>query len=239
MSKYQISFSNHSEDIEQAQIFRGNIFRDGVIDRDDHDYRAIHGLVRNHYGQIVCVFRMMVLESDSLDTCYSARFYDLRKIKTGKLKALELGRFCIHPDYKDHDIVRLAWSELTQFVLKNKIDLLFGCSSFHGADTKLHTEALTLLKEKHLAPRKFMPKIKAPKVFRFAQIFKKRPVNLKAAHLSMPPLLRSYLAMGGWVSDHAVVDHDLNTVHVFTGVEINKIPEARRRLFAALGQRLA
>ena len=44
----------------------------------------------------------------------------------------------------------------------------------------------------------------------------------------------TYLAMGGWVSDHAVVDRDLHTLHVFTGVEIARIPAARARLLRAL-----
>ena len=30
--------------------------------------------------------------------------------------------------------------------------------------------------------------------------------------------------MGGWVSDHAVVDRQMNTLHVFTGLEIAAIP---------------
>ena len=46
----------------------------------------------------------------------------------------------------------------------------------------------------------------------------------------MPPLLRSYLMMGGWVSDHAVVDKDLNTLHVFTGLELSQVPKGRARL---------
>ncbi|MEM9211400.1 MAG: ornithine-acyl-ACP acyltransferase, partial [Pseudomonadota bacterium] len=45
----------------------------------------------------------------------------------------------------------------------------------------------------------------------------------------IPPLLKTYLRMGGWVSDHAVIDRDLRTIHVFTGVEIAKIPPARRK----------
>ncbi len=49
----------------------------------------------------------------------------------------------------------------------------------------------------------------------------------------MPPLLRTYLLMGGWVSDHAVVDSHMNTLHVFTGLEINAIPPARKRLLRA------
>jgi hypothetical protein len=46
----------------------------------------------------------------------------------------------------------------------------------------------------------------------------------------MPPLLRSYLLMGGWVSDHAVVDPDLGTLHVFTGLEIRNVPPSRAAL---------
>jgi L-ornithine Nalpha-acyltransferase len=50
----------------------------------------------------------------------------------------------------------------------------------------------------------------------------------------MPPLLKTYLMMGGWVSDHAVVDRDLGTMHVFTGVEISAIPPARKRLLRSV-----
>ncbi|MEO1611738.1 MAG: ornithine-acyl-ACP acyltransferase, partial [Pseudomonadota bacterium] len=54
--------------------------------------------------------------------------------------------------------------------------------------------------------------------------------DMKLANGRMPPLLRTYLMMGGWVSDHAVVDNDLNTLHVFTGLEIKRVPKARARL---------
>ncbi|MDP5347697.1 MAG: ornithine-acyl-ACP acyltransferase, partial [Paracoccaceae bacterium] len=50
----------------------------------------------------------------------------------------------------------------------------------------------------------------------------------------MPPLLRTYLMMGGWVSDHAVIDPQMNTLHVFTGLEIRAIPEARKKLLRAV-----
>ncbi len=56
------------------------------------------------------------------------------------------------------------------------------------------------------------------------------------ARLQMPPLLRSYLAMGGRVSDHAVIDAQMNTLHVFTGLEIAVIPPRRKRLLRAIAQ---
>ena len=90
-----------------------------------------------------------------------------------------------------------------------------------------------MLRDRHLAPKRFWPRVKAPNVFRFAARLRRKPDRVKALK-SMPPLLRSYLTMGGWVSDHAVVDRDLNTLHVFTGLEVGRIPPARARVLRAI-----
>ena len=50
----------------------------------------------------------------------------------------------------------------------------------------------------------------------------------------MPPLLKTYLSMGAWVSDHAVIDSNMNTLHLFTGMEISKIPENRKQFLRNL-----
>jgi putative hemolysin len=79
-----------------------------------------------------------------------------------------------------------------------------------------------------LGPKNLLPSIKSPAVFKFAKVLKADP-NLKMAILKMPSLLRAYLLRGGWVSDHAVIDKKLNTLHVFTGLEVSKIPNAKKR----------
>ena len=59
----------------------------------------------------------------------------------------------------------------------------------------------------------------------------------KAGLAGLPPLLRTYLGMGGWVSDHAVADRELDTLHVFTCVEVDRVPAARAAsLRAVAGQ---
>ena len=65
-------------------------------------------------------------------------------------------------------------------------------------------------------------------------VFDNGPKDPRAAVQALPPLLRSYLRMGGWVSDHAVIDKALQTLHVFTGLEIGTIPPARKRLLRAV-----
>jgi L-ornithine Nalpha-acyltransferase len=58
----------------------------------------------------------------------------------------------------------------------------------------------------------------------------------RLAAAQTPRLLRTYLMMGGWVSDHAVLDHDLDTLHVFTALDIAAIPPARARALRAVAR---
>lgn len=141
-----------------------------------------------------------------------------------------MGRFCIVEGARDPDILRLAWSFLTDYVGRERVELLFGCTSFRGTETDDYEDAFALLKERHLAPRRWLPRAKAPSVFRFALKLKLRKPDLPAAMRKMPPLLRTYLMLGGWVSDHAVIDRQLNTLHVFTGLETRLVSATRRRL---------
>ena len=146
---------------------------------------------------------------------------------------VEMGRFCVDPACRDPDVVRVAWAALTRYVDAAGVEMLFGCASFAGTETAEYLDAFAMLKARHLAPKRWLPRVKAPDVFRFAARLRRKP-DLKKAMLRMPPLLRTYLLMGGWVSDHAVVDKKLNTLHVFTGVEVAAIPPARKRLLRAV-----
>ncbi|MBC7181318.1 MAG: GNAT family N-acetyltransferase, partial [Roseovarius sp.] len=186
-------------------------------------------------GTLVCCFRMLMLNDGAeIAQSYSAQFYELSALAGFEGRMAEMGRFCIAPGRLDPDILRVAWAAMTRFVDDNGIEMLFGCSSFHGTETDTYLDAFAMLRERHLAPRRWWPRVKAPSVFRFAQRLRRHKPDLKLAMRHMPPLLRTYLMMGGWVSDHAVIDRHLNTLHVFTGVEIGAIPATRKRLLRAL-----
>ena len=161
------------------------------------------------------------------------RPYELSGLEAFEGRMVEMGRFCLHPEWHDPDILRVAWGAMTTFVDENDVEMLFGCSSFAGTETADYLDAFAMLKHGHLAPKRWLPRVKAPDVFRFAARLRRKP-DLKKAMRRMPPLLRTYLMMGGWVSDHAVVDRPVNTLHVFTGLEIGAIPPARKRLLRAV-----
>lgn len=237
--RYAARLAATPQDIDRAQQLRHLSFRAnrGLAtqtgrDADGYDPACLHMLVEEvKSGTLVCCFRLLPLSGGSeIGRSYSAQYYDLGRLAEFQGPMVELGRFCIHPDWRDPDILRVAWGAMTRLVDETGVEMLFGCSSFDGAEADAHHEALAMLKDRHLAPKRWLPRVKAPNVFRFARALRGKKPDLKRAMLGMPPLLRTYLVMGGWVSDHAVVDRDLNTLHVFTGLEIRAIPPARARL---------
>lgn len=234
--RYVARVGEGHHDLRAVQRLRGQVFlgRD-QHDGDDWDAMCRHVLIeRRETGQLVGCFRILHLAFGAeIGLSYSAQFYDLTRLKAFDGPILEVGRFCIDPEISDPDIVRVAWAFITDHVDRYGITLLFGCTSFAGTLPEAYRDAFCLLKERHLAPRHWLPALKAPKVFRFARALSDAKPDLRAALAHMPPLLRSYLLLGGWVSDHAVVDEHLGTLHVFTGVEIAAIPSSRKRLLRA------
>jgi putative hemolysin len=215
-------FSEAPEDIEAAQRLRHEVFiaprlgaRADGVDADAFDPLCTHALIEEvATGRLVCCFR------------YPSPM-------------VEMGRFCARPGYSSPDVLRVAWGAMSDYVDANGVGLLFGCSSFDGVDEAVYMDAFAYLRARHLAPTCWQPRVKSPSVFSFATLLGLRRPDMRLAMKRMPPLLRTYLTMGGWVSDHAVIDRDLNTLHVFTGVEIDRVPAARRRQLRAAPSQVA
>lgn len=217
-------------DAAATMALRQTCFRGGSTtpDADRFDDACQHMLVLSG-DTLVASFRTQTFQdATGLPTGYTAQFYDLTPLQTMPGPMIELGRFCLHPDHADPDILRLAWAALTQMVDQTNAQLLFGCTSFPGADAHIHSAPLGYLAQRHLGPGALRPGKRATETIDLGSF------PTPAQTPTLPPLLKTYLAMGGWVSDHAVLDRDLNTTHVFTALEIARVPPARARALRAL-----
>lgn len=232
---YSVTQTRTPADIEQAQRFRARCF--GLIcaqDTDSHDHAYDHVLIRDvKTSTLVCCFRILSMRPAEISRSYAARYYDLSRLEQFDGHMLELGRFCIDPARRDSTILRLAWATLTDLVDTQGVKLLFGCSSFAGMDPTHYTHAFAYLNRHARAPARWAPQPLLKGAVFLAQSAANK-LDRRKALCQMPPLLRSYIGMGGWVSDHAVVDQTMNTLHVFTGLEIDAIPPVRQRLLRAL-----
>ena len=233
-ARHRVRRAETAADLEAVQRLRHLCFRgsDAGLDQDAFDPRCAHVMIEAEDGLAGC-FRLLLMASGrEAEKCYSAQFYGLAALACFDGPVAELGRFCIHPKAQgDPDILRLAWGALAGFVEANGVRMLIGCSSFEGVDPGRYGDAFALLRARYLAPEAWRPEVTAPEVVRFADA---GTPELKPALAQMPPLLRSYLTMGGRVSDHAVIDRDLGTLHVFTGLEIAAMRPERLRALRAL-----
>ncbi|WP_128254199.1 GNAT family N-acetyltransferase [Falsirhodobacter deserti] len=231
--RYRAREAAGSGDIARAQALRTRAFGLAEPDCDAFDDICTHILIEEGEELVAC-YRLLRLPPGQIDRSYSAQFYGLAGLNGFDGTMIEMGRFCVAPERRDPDILRIAWGAMARYVSSSDAQLLFGCSSFRGVEPEMYQDSFALLRQGHLAPKRWLPRVKAPRVFRFARRLRDHRPDMQKALRAMPPLLRSYLVMGGWVSDHAVVDRQMNTLHVFTGLEIKAIPAARASMLRAI-----
>lgn len=216
----------------QAGMGRVMAFRSAAFPRvagreeDAQDALSAHVVVEAE-GEILGYFRVMLFGwGAGLAQGYAARFYDVGPLSGYARPIAEIGRFCVRPGGVHPDVLRLAWGAMTKLVDEGQAGLLVGCSSFRGVGWQAHRAGLALLASDCIGPAAHLPGRKAAEVVDYPGLVG-QVVDRRAALAGLPPLLRTYLGMGGWVSDHAVVDRELDTLHVFTCVEVDRIPPAR------------
>jgi L-ornithine Nalpha-acyltransferase len=203
-------------------------------DFDRFDPFCDHLIVIDHKGEgagrIVGVYRLMRRDvAAEAGQFYTQDEFNIRKLLRGGRQILELGRSCVHPDYRSAGVMNLMWRALAHYVTMHDIKILFGCASFPGADPKAHALALSYLHHYHLAPPQMRPKALRKRYVRMDRMSPDK-IDAKAAQHALPPLLRGYLRLGGVIGDGAVIDEAFDTVDVCIVVRTDRLAEdyARR-----------
>lgn len=195
-------------------------------EEDAQDALSAHVMVEEA-GELRAYFRVLLFGwGAGLAQGYSARFYDVGPLSGYARPIVEMGRFCLAAGGVHPDVLRLAWAAMTRVVEEGQAGLMVGCSSFRGAGWQAHRAGLALLAAEFVGPPEHLPDRKATEVVEYPALVGP-VVDRRASLAALPPLLRTYLGMGGWVSDHAVVDRELDTLHVFTCVEVDRVPAPR------------
>ena len=238
IGRYRARFASSEIDVSAAQSLRYkcfNLSNKVDLDVDKFDIPCRHVLVENLESEkLICCYRIMIFDNGKeISNSYSSQFYDLKAIESFPDPMIEVGRFCVQPEINDPSVILTAWAALAQIVDQNQTQLLFGCSSFEGVEKEKYFDSFALLRDRYIAPDHWRPKIKAAQVFCYSKDLIDK-VDKKKALSNMPPLLKTYLSMGAWVSDHAVVDLKMKTLHLFTGMEISKIPKSRKQFLLNL-----
>ncbi|MCC5959797.1 MAG: GNAT family N-acetyltransferase [Rhodobacteraceae bacterium] len=233
---FPVRFAQTASDIERVQHLRRDRFLGSgpqQSDTDRFDSLCAHLMVFSpDGGRMLASARLrLVSQHTDISATYTGQFYDLSALLRNYRRALEIGRLCQVADaYYMPDALRALLAAVTLISVQTGVELLFGCTSFQGQDMQRHQAALSWLRARHTGPAALRPSRIHPR----ASTLPDGNPDPQAARQALPALLRMYLGMGGWVSDHAVVDPELDTVHVFTAVDTATIPPARSRALRAL-----
>ncbi len=188
------------------------------LERDVFDQHAEHILLldqtRAQDDQVVGVYRVMTADmAAAAGRFYCAEEYDLTPFFQSGKQLLELGRSCLHPDYRGGEGMLNLWAALADYVKAHDIDVLFGVASFHGTDVAALAGPLSLLHHKYLAPEGLRVKAIGPTALSM-DIEGPDTLDRVAAVRQMPALIKAYLRLGAMVGEGAFVDYAFNTVDI-------------------------
>lgn len=200
------------------------------LDRDDFDAVADHLLVVDHdrgegAESVVGTYRLIRRGAAArLGRWYSAGEYDISRILAVEGELVECGRSCVDAAYRTRGTLQLLWSGIAAYVARHRIEILFGCASLPGTDLDALADQLTYLAANHMAPEAIRPRALPD---RYVEMMRKDPATIdrKQTLVDLPPLVKGYLRLGGFVGDGAVIDPQFNTTDVAVMVKTDLITE--------------
>ena len=232
-------FITSPEEIKEVQKLRYDVFCEeynvtlptnsywngNPIDADEIDEGCLHLVVRE--GQTLePVGYTRVLTQDlaaKLGSFYSAHEFDLKNIENIDGRIMEIGRTCIHPDYRNGATIAVLWSRLAKFMMDNNYQYLFGCASISLADGgTAFASIIPNLTEEHLSDEamRVYPKLRIDT--------QAAPCKTKA---QLPPLLKAYMKMGAKICGEACWDPEFNVADVFVILNLDQVANRYAKRF--------
>lgn len=205
------------------------------LERDRFDAYGKHLILsdpsRPRGEHVVGVYRLLdAAGAARAGQFYSESEYDLAPLKASNRRLLELGRSCLHPDYRGGSAMYQLWTGLADYVLRHGIEILFGTASFHGTDVAALAQPLSFLHHRHLAPPELRVTARPPHAARM-DLLPEAALDRRRAMLETPALIKAYLRLGGFVGQGAYIDHAFNSTDVCLIMDTAQLNERQRAIY--------
>ena len=244
--QFRVAMAEGEEDLRAALALRYDVFvrelggggpmvdHAAGLERDAFDPHFDHMLVwDDSVGTVVGVYRMLRTEAaEAAGQFYSEDEYDLTPLRATGRRLLELGRSCVHADYRGGAAMYHLWNGLAAYVDRHDIDILFGVASFHGTDVGALAQPLSLLHHRHLAPPHLRVTARVPGAADM-NILAEPEIDRRAAMVQVPALIKAYLRLGGVVGQGAFVDRAFNTTDVCLIMDTAAMSDRQKRIYGA------
>ena len=177
-----------------------------------------------HNGKIVGTYRIINRDAaEKMGGFYTETEFDISKIKKSGANIAEMSRACVAPEYRENALVmRLLWVGLGEYIVRNKIGIVFGVASWTGTNPAASAQAISYLYYNHLSPLRLRATVDTtklvdgvnPKLTRM-NILPAVFVDSNMARREMTPLVKGYLRINATFGRGVFIDKPFNTYDVF------------------------
>ncbi len=230
-----LGFARSEAELEEAQRIRFKVFAEEMgaalpsaaegLDRDRFDAYCEHLLVRdNDNNKVVGTYRIMPPEQAlAAGGFYSETEFDMSRLAHLRDRMVEVGRSCVHQDYRDGGTITQLWSGLADYIGKHKHEYMIGCASISMADGGHYAASVfNKIYKLHAAPAEY-------------RVFPHCPLPLHALNSSLevtiPPLVKGYLRLGAFIAGEPAWDPDFNTADIFILLPVARLNERYAKHF--------
>lgn len=234
-----VSLATSEHDIYRAQKLRYAVFAEEMgaqlgsaadrIDSDEFDALCDHLIVTDqNSGMVVGTYRMLPPSKAHLaKQLYSEQEFDLSRLAHIRDNLIEIGRSCVHPDFRSGAVITLLWAGLADYMQQQGAEYLAGCASVSLADGgHLATSLYRKLEGEYLAPAEW-------RVFPHLALPLGEVSAISPSDAATPPLIKGYLRAGAMVCGEPAWDPDFNCADFFMLMPLSRLSQRYNRHFFA------
>lgn len=228
-------FARSITDVVDAQRLRFRVFGEEMgarlpkpedgLDRDIFDPFCEHLLVRDTVtGEAVGTYRILNgAQARKIGGFYADDEFDLVRLGHLRERVAEVGRSCVHPDYRNGAAIALLWQGLAEYMRRHCYEYLMGCASIGMRDGgRLAAGLYQRLGPVHQSPAEYrvFPRHRLPLEFLEADL-----------NPPVPPLIKGYLKAGAWICGEPAWDPDFNTADLLILLPLSRVHPRYARHF--------
>jgi putative hemolysin len=242
--RYYARFAKNEEDLQLAFKLRFEVFNlelgEGLEesyqdeqDRDKYDDVCHHLMVFDgRDDSVIGTYRMQTYEqSKTLGKFYSQEEFDFEKLPESELfDAVEVGRACVHKDYRNGKVLGLLWKGIGFYMTHFKKKYLFGCCSLPGQDIDLAYHVWRNFQKQDLVWKNEwqVTPIESVKCFDEKYVSQK---EYEGENLELPNLFQLYINYTAKVCGPPAIDRKFNTIDFLICLNIENMDERSRKFY--------
>src|SRR5215469_4131439 len=188
-------------------------YADGY-DRDKFDDVCDHLIIEEKLtGAIIGTYRLQMGDVAGRNYgYYSEQEFCFAPYESMRSQIVELGRACIHRDYRSPEVLHLLWRGIARYSLANGGRYMMGCCSLNSLDVAIGHAVYESLRNCMVEPELLTVATKA---------YALPKPDMDFAQERAAKLLRAYLTIGAKICSEPAIDREFGTIDFLTLLDLH------------------